>query len=48
VKEKESLCRIYYSEKSNLTECIKLLQNAYKISDKIYPKKDIILDLRGF
>lgn len=48
VKENETLCRIYYEEKSHLEKCIILLKSAYEISDKINPKKEIIVDLRGF
>lgn len=48
VQEKECLYRIYYSKDLNLRECIDLLKKSYEISDKINPKKEVILDLRGF
>ncbi len=48
VKENETLCRIYYSEKSRLEESIEILKNAYEISETIISEKEVIVDLRGF
>ncbi|MDN5305218.1 MAG: pyrimidine-nucleoside phosphorylase [Fusobacteriaceae bacterium] len=47
IKEGELLATIYYNDDKNLNSSIKLLKEAYEISEKEIAKKDVILDIKS-
>ncbi|TDT72465.1 pyrimidine-nucleoside phosphorylase [Hypnocyclicus thermotrophus] len=47
IKEGELLATIYYNDDKNLNSSIKLLKEAYEISEKEIEKKDVILDIKS-